>query len=66
MAIDLSGSGPIEAPSTSYDWLEDILGLDIHNADEIVPAWGSTWPLVMWCGQIAPAPAAGSSSGSSR
>ena len=23
----------------SYDWLENIFGLDIHSADEIVPAW---------------------------
>ena len=23
----------------SYDWLENLLGLDIHSADRIVPAW---------------------------
>ena len=23
----------------SYTWLENVFGLDIHNADEIVPAW---------------------------
>jgi hypothetical protein len=23
----------------SYDWLERLAGLDVHNADEIVPAW---------------------------
>jgi hypothetical protein len=23
----------------TYDWLENLIGLDIHNADRIVPAW---------------------------
>ena len=49
----------------SYDWLENIFGLDIHNADEIVPAWQHL-TVGDWCGPTAPRPAAGSSSASSR
>jgi hypothetical protein len=42
--------GPGRAGAYTYDWIENLLGLDMHSADEIVPEWqsmqvGDAWRL---------------------
>ena len=31
--------GPRRAGAYTYDWIENLFGLDMHSADEIVPEW---------------------------
>ena len=42
--------GPGRAGAYTYDWIENLFGLDMHSADEIVPRWqsmqvGDAWRL---------------------
>lgn len=32
-------SGPAVAAPTTYDWIENLAGLDMHSADEVGPEW---------------------------
>jgi hypothetical protein len=31
--------GPGRAGAYTYDWIENLLGLNVHSADRIVPEW---------------------------
>jgi hypothetical protein len=42
--------GPGRAGAYTYDWIENLLGLNMHSADTIIPEWqqlsvGDAWPL---------------------
>lgn len=42
--------GPGRAGAYTYDWIENLLGLNMHSADAIIPEWqqlsvGDAWPL---------------------
>jgi hypothetical protein len=42
--------GPGRAGAYTYDWIENLLGIDIHSSDRIVPEWqamqvGDAWRL---------------------
>jgi hypothetical protein len=42
--------GPGRAGAYTYDWIENLFGMDMHSADEIVPEWqsmqvGDAWRL---------------------